>query len=143
MASRMVQNMSDEEYFDNLNYILEEFVTGESTKEYLSLLDGLEQVAMIIIKHSELLNENTYTFNEYISIDDSTLLVEVRGYCDYMGKDNYNKKLSIRRAERVKQELVKVWKIDPRRINSNGNGRIITPPIKYRPNRRCDFYFSK
>lgn len=73
--SRMVQNMSDEEYFDNLNYILEEFVTGESTKEYLSLLDGMEQVAMIIIKHSELLNENTYTFNEYISIDDSTLLV--------------------------------------------------------------------
>ncbi len=74
---------------------------------------------------------------------DSTLLVEVRGYCDYMGKDNYNKKLSIRRAERVKQELVNVWKVDPRRINSNGNGRIITPPIKYRPNRRCDFYFSK
>lgn len=76
MSSRMVQNMSDEEYFSNLNNILEEFVTGESTNEYFSLLDAMEQIALIIIKHNELINSNNYTFNEYISIDDSTLLVD-------------------------------------------------------------------
>jgi OmpA-OmpF porin, OOP family len=74
---------------------------------------------------------------------DSTIFVEVRGYCDYSGRDNYNRKLSNKRAERVKQELVRIWKIDPRRINANGNGRIVNPPIIYRPNRRCDFYFNK
>lgn len=74
---------------------------------------------------------------------DSTVFVEVRGYCDYVGKDNYNKRLSYKRAERVKKELIKVWKIDPRRILANGNGKLQSPPIIYRPNRRCDFYFNK
>lgn len=74
---------------------------------------------------------------------DSTVFVEIRGYCDYSGKDNYNRRLSIKRAERVKQELVRIWRIDPRRINANGNGRIVMPPIVYRPNRRCDFFFNK
>lgn len=74
---------------------------------------------------------------------DSTVFVEIRGYCDYSGKSNYNKNLSLKRAERVKQELVKIWGIDPRRINANGNGRIAMPPTSYRPNRRCDMFFNR
>lgn len=73
---------------------------------------------------------------------DSTIFVEVRGYCDFKGDSVYNKRLSERRAARVKQELVKVWGINPDRIIANGNGRIILPAMKYRPNRRCDFLFS-
>ncbi len=73
---------------------------------------------------------------------DMSLLVEVRGYCDFLGDVTYNEKLSIRRSERVKRELVKVWGIDADRIIANGKGKIIQPQIQYRPNRRCDFFFS-
>lgn len=78
-------------------------------------------------------------------LSDSTLLVVIKGYADNPGKDNYNIKLSQRRAERVKKELVKVWGVNQVRIQTIGNGsdkntKIIFP---YRPSRRCDFYFSK
>lgn len=75
-------------------------------------------------------------------LKDASLLVEVRGYCDFLGDITYNEKLSIRRAERVKRELVKVWGIEQDRIIANGKGKVIQPQIKYRPNRRCDFFFS-
>lgn len=74
---------------------------------------------------------------------DNGLLVEVRGYCDYVGKSPYNEKLSIRRADRVKAELVKMWKIKPDRIITNGKGRILEPRSQYRPNRRCDLFLSR
>ena len=74
---------------------------------------------------------------------DTTLMVEVRGYCDYMGNTPYNELLSIRRSVRVKAEMVKVWGIKPERIITNGKGKVIEPRSKYRPNRRCDFFFNK
>jgi len=74
---------------------------------------------------------------------DPSLYVEVRGYCDYLGKNPYNETLSKKRAERVKAELVKIWKIPSDHIIVNGKGKIIEPRIKYRPNRRCDFFFDK
>lgn len=74
---------------------------------------------------------------------DPSLIVEVRGYCDFMGKNQYNEKLSQRRSNRVKVEMMKVWKISGERIIANGKGKIIEPQTKYRPNRRCDFFFSK
>ena len=77
-------------------------------------------------------------------ISDPTLMVEVRGYTDYSGNDSYNLKLSQRRAERVKKELVKEWEIDDKRVIANPKGKDPNPPRKiYRPHRRCDFYFSK
>jgi outer membrane protein OmpA-like peptidoglycan-associated protein/opacity protein-like surface antigen len=74
---------------------------------------------------------------------DETLLVEVRGYADYIGNVEYNLVLSQRRAERVKEELVRVHGINPERIITNGKGRIIEPRSKYKYNRRCDFFFSR
>jgi OmpA-OmpF porin, OOP family len=74
---------------------------------------------------------------------DPNLYVEVRGYCDYLGKNPYNELLSKKRAERVKSELVKIWKLPSDHIIANGKGKIIEPRIKYRPNRRCDFFFDK
>lgn len=75
-------------------------------------------------------------------LEDPNLYVEVRGYCDYIGNSPYNKTLSKRRAERVKSELVKIWKVPADHIIANGNGKIIEPRIKYLPNRRCDFFFN-
>ncbi len=74
---------------------------------------------------------------------DSTLYVEVRGYCDYLGNNPYNNLLSQRRSDRVKAELMKIWGIPFDHIISNGKGKIIEPQSKYRPNRRCDFFFGR
>ncbi|MDR1653158.1 MAG: OmpA family protein [Prevotellaceae bacterium] len=70
------------------------------------------------------------------------VLCEVRAYCDYVGSDKYNKQLSVNRANRVKEELVKVYGISADRIVANGNGRLLEPPSKYRINRRAEFHFS-
>lgn len=74
---------------------------------------------------------------------DPSLYVEVRGYCDYMGNNPYNNLLSQRRSDRVKAELVKVWGIPFDHVIPNGKGKIIEPRSKYRPNRRCDFFFGR
>lgn len=74
---------------------------------------------------------------------DPTLYVEVRGYCDYSGNSPYNNRLSQLRSDRVKAELVKVWKIPADHIIANGKGKVIEPHVKYRPNRKCEFFFSK
>jgi len=74
---------------------------------------------------------------------DPTLLVEIRGYADYVGSNEYNKRLSQKRADRVKQELTCRYNIEPNRIIANGKGKIPIPPMAYRMNRRCDFIFSK
>lgn len=74
---------------------------------------------------------------------DTTLMVEARAYCDIVGSNPYNNLLSQRRADRVKAELIKVWQISANRIIPNGKGRLSSPQVRYRPNRRCDFYFNK
>ncbi|MEI8086117.1 MAG: OmpA family protein [Paludibacter sp.] len=74
---------------------------------------------------------------------DPSLIVEVRGYCDAMGNISYNEKLSQRRSNKVKAEMMRVWGIPGNRIIANGKGKVIEPVTKYRPNRRCDFFFSK
>ena len=72
-----------------------------------------------------------------------SLYVEVRGYCDYSGNNPFNNRLSQLRSDRVKAELVKVWKIPSEHIIANGKGKVIEPRIKYKPNRKCEFFFSK
>jgi len=74
---------------------------------------------------------------------DPGLIVEVRGYCDYAGNNPYNQQLSQRRSDRVKAELVNVWKIPADHIVANGKGKVIEPRQNYRPNRRCEFFFGK
>ena len=73
---------------------------------------------------------------------DPSLTVEVRGFCDNLGSPAYNEKLSQRRAEKVKAELVN-YGIDAKRIIANGKGKILEPQTAYRPNRRCNFFYDK
>lgn len=72
-----------------------------------------------------------------------SLYVEVRGYCDYSGNNPFNNRLSQLRSDRVKVELVKMWNIPSDHIIANGKGKVIEPRTKYRPNRKCEFLFSK
>ena len=74
---------------------------------------------------------------------DESLMLEIRGYTDSQGSSTYNQRLSQRRAERVKQELVKIYGIPHNRMVANGRGKISDPPVKTLMNRRCDFFFSK
>lgn len=75
--------------------------------------------------------------------DDADLKLEIRGYADNIGAASYNQRLTQRRADRVKNELVKVHGIAPERIIANGRGKVSTPPNAAIVNRRTDFYFSK
>lgn len=74
-----------------------------------------------------------------------SLKVKIEGYCDDTGNTPYNMKLSQLRADQTKEKLVKDWDISADRIVSVGKGKVLNSPRKmsYRPNRRCDFYFSK
>jgi outer membrane protein OmpA-like peptidoglycan-associated protein len=53
----------------------------------------------------------------------------IEGHTDSFGSDNYNKTLSLRRAEEVKEWLVKTMGIDPARISTAGFGksRLLVP----------------
>ena len=72
-----------------------------------------------------------------------TTTVEVRGYADFIGSVAYNQELSQRRANVVKDKLVKDYGIDPNKLIANGKGKVFEPKRAYRLNRRCNFFFSK
>lgn len=73
---------------------------------------------------------------------DPELKVELRGYCDFPGSNNYNLKLSQKRVDIVKSELVKAG-IEEARITAQAQGQLPNPPKAEQKNRRCDFFFSK
>ncbi len=75
--------------------------------------------------------------------EDSELKVELRGYCDYPGKADYNLKLSENRVNIVEKTLVEKYGISQDRITKTGKGKLPNPPQKEYKNRRCDFYFYK
>ena len=50
------------------------------------------------------------------------LRIEIDGYTDNIGNPNYNLKLSLKRAEAIKNILVKVYHINPNRIVVKGYG---------------------
>ena len=74
--------------------------------------------------------------------EDAELKVEIRGYCDFPGSRDYNLKLSEKRVNAVKAELVKAG-IDESRITTQAQGKLPNPPKAEQKNRRCDFFFSK
>jgi OOP family OmpA-OmpF porin len=66
--------------------------------------------------------------------------VELRGYCDFPGSDNYNLKLSEKRVNAVKEAMVKAG-IAENRIAVQAQGALANPPKAELKNRRCDFFF--
>lgn len=76
-----------------------------------------------------------------IQIPDSR--IEIRAYTDKPGSEEYNLRLSLRRALAAKNQLVNVHKINPDRIIVNGLGRIPEPATRFQLNRRADFFFDK
>ena len=76
---------------------------------------------------------------------DPSLVVEVRGFTDNMGTTPYNNDLSVRRADKVRNELVKTYRIEPNRVIANGKGKFNPQDktIPFRPYRTCILFYNK
>ena len=74
-----------------------------------------------------------------------SLVVEVRGFTDNMGTTPYNNDLSQRRADKVRNELVKTYGIEPNRVIANGKGKFNSndKTIPFRPYRTCILFYNK
>lgn len=73
--------------------------------------------------------------------DNPDVKITVVGFCDYTASDEYNMKLSQKRAEEVKRIMVKKYGIDADRISVDWKGKTVAfGDIKYELNRRVSFY---
>ena len=70
--------------------------------------------------------------------EDSTLCAELAGYCDNTGTEQHNLQLAQRRANRVAEELGKVYGISSERIAPIGRGVLTNVNNSYLPNRRVE-----
>lgn len=61
--------------------------------------------------------------------------VELRGYADNQGDDNYNRQLSQRRADMVRDYLISTYGIDGNRLIARGYGEL---PSRSAKNRRVE-----
>lgn len=89
-------------------------------------------------------SESEYTKIKAISKimkDNPSVKLTLVGFCDYTGSDNYNMKLSQKRAEEVKRIMVKKYGIDADRLDIDYKGKTIAfGDLQYSVNRRVSFY---
>jgi peptidoglycan-associated lipoprotein len=65
--------------------------------------------------------------------------INLQGYTDKRGPENYNMKLGQRRAEEVKKQLVQVYGVDESRITTESKGeQAVFAEGRYDVNRRVD-----
>ena len=73
--------------------------------------------------------------------DNPDVKIMVVGFADYTGSDQYNMKLSERRANEVKRLLTKNYGIAEDRISTDYKGKSVAfGDIQYALNRRVSFY---
>ncbi len=73
--------------------------------------------------------------------DNGDVKIMVVGFADYSGSDQYNMKLSEKRANEVKRLLVKKYGIAENRISTDYKGKSVAfGDIQYALNRRVSFY---
>jgi outer membrane protein OmpA-like peptidoglycan-associated protein len=73
--------------------------------------------------------------------DNPSVKIMVVGFADYTGSDDYNMKLSEKRANEVKRLLVKKYGIAEDRIRTDYKGKSVAfGDIQYELNRRVSFY---
>lgn len=73
--------------------------------------------------------------------DNPDVKLTIVGFCDYTASDEYNMKLSEKRAKEVKRLLVKKYGVDGDRLEVDWKGKTIAfGDIKFSLNRRVSFY---
>lgn len=105
---------------------------GRHVEETPSVYFDLGSTIFFVESHVELtkLARKMYT--------NPKLTLDIVGYCDNVGGEEYNNQLSMKRAEATKRELVNRYGISADRINTYGKGKTAGPVDNFAPNRRCD-----
>jgi outer membrane protein OmpA-like peptidoglycan-associated protein len=73
--------------------------------------------------------------------DNPALKLTIVGFCDYTASDEYNMKLSEKRAKEVKRLMVDKYGVDADRLTVDWKGKTVAfGDIQYSLNRRVSFY---
>lgn len=123
---------------DSLRKVIENY-TGENRYNYygmpFSILYGVDEATV----PADQMNKVKAIAD--ILKNDESINIEIVGYCDYSGSDDYNQRLSEKRAENVKKLLVNKYGIDEDRITVGGKGKTMPfGDIRNAINRRVSFY---
>ena len=134
IASVQQSNLADA---DSLRRVLDQ-IKSEQSKFYalpFSILFGIDQS---YVSSSERIKLKAIA---KVMQDNPDAKFTIVGYCDYTGSDAYNMKLSQKRAENVKKQLVEKYGIAEDRLSCDWKGKgEAYGDIKYSINRRVAFY---
>ena len=126
---KKIENLESHDYF--LTAKLSELSSQNDSLDSVIASIKENQLNYYALPFSVLFDNNSYTINEgeYAKIkavasimkDDTTVHYAVTGFCDSTGSHEYNQKLSEKRAETVKNALIK-YGVKEEQITINGNG---------------------
>ena len=124
-ASDSLQAVIDQIKADQLNFYAMPFSVQYEVNEWQVSDDEMEKVKAV----ARVLKDN------------GDVKIMVVGFADYTGSDQYNMKLSEKRANEVKRLLVKKYGIAEDRIQTDYKGKSVAfGDIQYALNRRVSFY---
>lgn len=137
-------------------YVPKKVIINSNDKKKKIFLDRIETGKSYVVDNvlfefnkAYLKRQSHDVIDELVKImkQNPSLKVEIRGYTDSVGNDDYNKKLSERRADSVAEYVIKNG-VSPERISSVGFGE--KNPIADNKtkegrskNRRTEFYFKR
>ena len=111
--------------------------------EYLAANDSIVNDTTLIT-NTRIVRKEIFTVSVFFDFDKSTIMemsqrtilnvarymnehpdtrMLIQGHCDYRGNYEYNEKLSLRRCNAVKDELVNIYGIDPARLEIDPRGK--------------------
>lgn len=124
-----------------------------ASKELQAKIDQIkaDQLTFYALPFSVQFETNQYTVSQAehkkleaiarVMKDNPSTKYMVYGFCDYTGSDEYNMKLSQKRAEEVKRQLVNKYGIAESRLEAKWAGKTMAfGDIKYSVNRRVSIY---
>lgn len=131
-----MQPATDQKLVDSLRSVIEEYENNKHNF-YAMPFSITYAVDQYTVPGSQMNKVNALA---QILKDNEDMNIEIVGYCDYSGSEEYNQKLSEKRAEYVKKLLVRKG-IDEGRITTSGKGKTMPfGDIKNPINRRTSFY---
>lgn len=152
-SEQRLQNRVNQLENDLANAKLNKGGSSEEVANLQNIINNLksDQQMFYALPFSILFDVNEYTVSEAESTklaaiakvmkDNPNAKFTVVGFCDYTGSDEYNMKLSQKRAESVKKQLVNKYGIAEDRLTCDWKGKgVAYGDLKLSINRRVSFY---